>query len=700
MIKFFRSSLIRKIALMSVLNIVLVCMIIISMGAYTLSTNMSHAIETEMQLSATAISTQIEQIFETAHATAIDLQYAAEAAFTHSDIYVPTEGVNSMVRPDVNVSMVIHDFEKYVTQSMFNALNHSTDLAGMGILLEPNGIWPGVENYSVYVTPGMDESDIAHFLDYGDFSGIEYYAGSKMLQNTYVTAPYLEGNTMVVSMCEPIFNAAGSFIGIVGTDVSVAHFGSFLAVNPDYPTMNASILDHNLNIAYTTRTDSQTGDPLSALVSNTSDMEKIKAGIATNQPFQVDTQAAGGEAMTRFFDPVIIEEYTWWSVTSLEKSDLNSSTLESVTSLSVTSLILLGISVVAQIAYLQYTLKDIRKVVDASEQIRSGSLDVELSLKTGDEIQLLGDSFSGMAAGLRSMVLDIKHVLAEVSAKNLDVTPEAYYVGDFSEIQTSMQTIVGTMNDIIYEINMSSRQVAQGASNVTEGSMTLSHGATEQAESVESLSNRVTDVSEKITENAENSQEANEFFTGLATEIEEGNEKMKHMIIAMEDISASSQQISKIMKTINDIASQTNILALNASVEAARAGEAGKGFAVVASEVKMLAQKSAEAAKTTSKLVRNSVEVVDRGAGLAMEVEDSLSSIIENVARTRAIIENITTASNEQAGSIHEITTGIHDITGVVQNNSAAAEESAAASEELLAQSESLQTMVSEFKLK
>ncbi|MFI3253373.1 MAG: methyl-accepting chemotaxis protein [Eubacteriales bacterium] len=698
--KFIRSSLIRKIAIASVLNLFLACIVIIVMGATTLSSKMSTAIRQEMASSANTMALEIEQVFSSVEAIVSNIYHASETAFHDPDVYVAQEGVESTVVSGVEISMPIHDFEQFTIKTMVNALQYSQDLAGMGILFEPNAFWNGVQNYSIYVTAGMAAEDVSHFLDYNDFSGLSYYSTSKTTGQSYVTSPYLENNVMVVTLCQPFYNKNNQFLGVIGADVSVDHFGAFLMQNSEYPSMESSILDYNYNLAYSTREGLNFGDALSTIVSNTSDLSEIKSLMGKGEAFDYTAKDAIGENVTRFFQPIHVGNYTWWAMTSINNSDMNASTVESVTQLIVASLVMLGFSVLFQVGHLQRTLSPIKKVVGAAEDISKGNLHVDLSVKTGDELELLGNSFSGMAKALQGMVADIKNVLRQVSLKNLDVEPNAEYVGDFAEIETSMSSIVETMNNIITEIHISSQQVAAGASNVTDGSMVLSQGATEQAETIKILSNNVDEITEKITQNAEHSTEVSDIFVQLVEDITNGNERMKEMIQAMGDISTSSEEIGKIMKTINEIASQTRILALNASVEAARAGEAGKGFAVVAGEVRTLAQKSAEAAKNTTELIENSVSAVRRGSELAGSTQESLNVVIEQAERTSVLIYDITKASRDQADAIQEITSGIHEITGVVGNNSSAAVESAAASEQLLAQSETLQVMVNEFQLK
>ncbi|MEG2053959.1 MAG: methyl-accepting chemotaxis protein, partial [Oscillospiraceae bacterium] len=268
------------------------------------------------------------------------------------------------------------------------------------------------------------------------------------------------------------------------------------------------------------------------------------------------------------------------------------------------------------------------------------------------------------------------------------------------ELENSMVKIIVSLSDTLNNIHIASDQVSGGADQVSGGAQALSQGATEQASSIEELSATVAEISSQVKANAENAKSASGLSDEAGAEVEQGNQHMQKMIAAMGDISDTSSQIGKIIKTIDDIAFQTNILALNAAVEAARAGAAGKGFAVVADEVRNLAGKSAEAAKNTTALIESSITAVANGTKIADDTAKSLFIIVDKVREVTDKINEIATASAEQASAVVQVTQGLDQISAVVQTNSATSEESAAASEELSGQAQMLNDMVSKFKLK
>jgi methyl-accepting chemotaxis protein len=283
---------------------------------------------------------------------------------------------------------------------------------------------------------------------------------------------------------------------------------------------------------------------------------------------------------------------------------------------------------------------------------------------------------------------------------NLAVSDVREFKGDFVTISNSLNMILESMNSVLGDINTSSDQVSIGSKQVSDGSQALSQGATEQASSVEELTASVTEVASLTKQNASNANEANELTLTVKGSAELGNKHMTQMLQAMEEINDSSNNISKIIKVIDDIAFQTNILALNAAVEAARAGHHGKGFAVVAEEVRNLAARSAEAAKDTTELIQGSIKKSSIGTDIANNTAKALLEIVTGVTKTAEIISGIAKSSNEQAMGITQINTGLNQVSQVIQNNAATAEESAASSQELSGQAEMLKEMIGRFRLR
>lgn len=322
-------------------------------------------------------------------------------------------------------------------------------------------------------------------------------------------------------------------------------------------------------------------------------------------------------------------------------------------------------------------------------------------LKEEDEIGELANSLEELVSILKNIIEDEHYVLGNMAEGDFNVYSrcEDSYVGDFFELLDSIRLIRGRLSETLKEIDVASEHVSVGSEQVASGAQELAQGATEQASAIEELNATIASIANQIKENAINAGQASEIAKNSADEVEHSNMQMNEMIEAMNEITETSNKIAKIIKTIDDIAFQTNILALNAAVEAARAGEAGKGFAVVADEVRNLAGKSAEAAQNTTQLIESSINAVANGTKIADMTAESLHAVVDATNNSTLLINQIAQASDEQAKSIEEATKGLEQISCVVQTNSATSEESAAASEELSAQASKMRDLISKFNL-
>ena len=318
-----------------------------------------------------------------------------------------------------------------------------------------------------------------------------------------------------------------------------------------------------------------------------------------------------------------------------------------------------------------------------------------------DETGMLTQSTAELVDGLSTIIHDIGYLLGEMANQNLDIqsTHRDAYVGDFQSILHSMRNLKVELSEILRQINTSAEQVSSASNQVSSSAQNLSQGAVEQASSVEELAARISEISNQVKNTADSARDVREQTHHAGEGVSVCNQQMQELMNAMEKIHSSSDEIGKIIKTIEDIAFQTNILALNAAVEAARAGVAGKGFAVVADEVRNLASKSAEASKNTSLLITHSTEAVQTGTEIARHTADALSDVVENIQSMVGSIDQISAVSSEQSEAVLQVNEGINQISSVVQSNSATAEESAAASQELSAEAANLKQLVDQFTL-
>ncbi|MGL5256497.1 MAG: methyl-accepting chemotaxis protein [Proteocatella sp.] len=346
-------------------------------------------------------------------------------------------------------------------------------------------------------------------------------------------------------------------------------------------------------------------------------------------------------------------------------------------------------------------VRPIKRLQVITEELANGNLDVNIDVNTNDEINLLATSMRTLTERLVKYIDYIDEIslnLDKIGDGNLNIELTHEYDGEFSIIKDSLIKTTDNFKKTIGDISQIASQVASGSDQVASGAQALAQGTTEQASSLEQLSATINTISEQVNQNAKNALDSSQYIKTVGASANMSSSKMNEMMTAIEEINTKSSEIGKIVKTIDDIAFQTNILALNAAVEAARAGSAGKGFAVVADEVRSLANKSSEAAKNTTALIEDSINSIKNGTSLAQDTSTVLAEVIEGVNQSVHLIDDISQASNSQAKSLEEALSGLEQISAVVHSNSATAEESSAASEELSSQADVLQELTSQFK--
>ena len=359
------------------------------------------------------------------------------------------------------------------------------------------------------------------------------------------------------------------------------------------------------------------------------------------------------------------------------------------------------IALISLVIYvLEYVVKPLVNITAKIRPLQEGNLTLQLNYRSKNELGQLAQTLEKSMSLIQEYVADIDHIIGELAQGNFNVSTSAQYIGDFRSIEQALDRFTVSISDAMASIVQTEQRVANQAEQLSNGAMSLAQGATEQASAVQNLYSTMDDLTKSAARNVEAAANAQRSAQLTSEQVTLSSQQMEEMVVAMGNITEASQQIGKIIATIENIAFQTNILALNAAVEAARAGTAGKGFAVVANEVRNLASKSDVDDNSNKSLIENSVLATEQGSQIVSEVSQSLSQALELVKQSDTAIRSITEAIHEEAKSLSYVSESIGQISSVVQTNSASSQESAAVSSELFQQVHLLEEETKKFRLK
>lgn len=504
-----------------------------------------------------------------------------------------------------------------------------------------------------------------------------------------------DSQSYVVGASGVLKDANGNIRGVAAADVYLDSISDIVSNIQIEETGGIFLVD--------TRTDTIIGHPDKEMNGRT--LDEFKGDMYAYAANQIETNASGLSLYDKetYIQIAQVPNSDWTAVAYVSRSEVLKDLLTLTTMMLSVAVFVVIIAVFLIVLLVRKIIGNpIKELNNVAARIADGELDQTIHHCSNDELGQLANNFGLTVSRLRDYVdyiNEISEKLQDIAKGDLTFTLSHEYLGEFAKIKESLEAISLSLNNTLGQINLAASEVAEGSGYVSEGAQTLSQGSLQQNDAVEQLASHINEVSDGIQRTAKGAKQASQISKDVGAHILKSNDKVQHMNEAIQRISSKSAEIHSIIKTIEDIAFQTNILALNAAVEAARAGSAGKGFAVVADEVRSLASRSSEAAKNTTVLIDQTIEAVEEGTSLAQDTAAAMLDVVDQADEVNKLIEGIAEYSAQQAAATEEVLRSIDRISDVVQSNMSTAEKSAAASEELSGQANMLNTLVSKFRL-
>ena len=609
--------------------------------------------------------------------------------------------VPSLLKDTVHLSERRSFEEKYLLDSVWEMIRHDEHIMGAGVFFEPNAFQQGEPEYAMYL--GRDNGDenkrFFKFLDYKFYGNgaEEYYTKASQEKVSHVVDPFVSsitGETIFVLVVPILHN--DQFMGTVVVDLNVKMFDS---LGKDKSGEGAKTFFDVIN-----------KDGKFVFSSNPDAVGKNLAEYVGEETFKNDIQSKfDGESIfhvqdshrIRYFAPLTIYGTDWYVQSAMSLDLYNQGKHQLFVALATAEVILFILLQVVLFAALKKSLSPLGKLAEESDKLAEGNFDIKVSYAQEDEIGRLVKSFNNIVKRLTYVVSDLQAKLGAFAQGDFgsEIKEDENYKGDFRPILNSLQEISTSLNSTLKNVHTSSSEVSSSAEQVSSMAQRISEGTTKQASSIAELSKTMEDITDQIRHTTKQAEKAQQLGVVSGSHVETSNQKMTDMQGAMEEITEKSKEISKIIKTIDDIAFQTNILSLNAAIEAARAGAAGKGFAVVADEVRNLAGKSADAAAETSVLIESTINAVKKGVNIVDHAAKTLGDVMDGSEKSKEMVSEIAGSMVTDAKSISEVSKGLEEVSKVVQQNSATSEESSASSQDLNENAASLKEMISRIQV-